>query len=369
MVSLSPALISAGVGAAGSVLDAFGGPAPIIGTTQADVQKAAGAAAKGFGTAADIGRGGFTVGGQELTLPTQVTKADRRAAIADAAKAEALSRGLTDRKAERFAKRASKGQLGKKGKRRFKEFLRGEGDEYGLGISSTGRITMAPTSPGGFGPSGTGTGVAAATGDPNIALQEGLAGIAPGLGEDVRAGLGLRSEVRDYLSGMLPSMGDEGLTAADEADLAAMRAQGTRNVQEQFRDDLQQVTGGLLGRGFSSSNLAGQALQRGAFDPYSRNLVDLEASQARMADQLKTSAAGRRSQSIRNILGIESGLGGASAAPITSAFVSPSAYGGWTAPQAFQAALSGLQTSMGLYTDKGRTMADIYRTPTIQTDF
>jgi hypothetical protein len=121
--------------------------------------------------------------------------------------------------------------------------------------------------------------------------------------------------------------------------------------------------GDLTQRGFSSSSLSNQALQRGAFDPLSRNIVDLEASQAGMRQDILNARASRRGQSFRNLLGAGAQLGSGGFSSLTSGIVSPTAYGGFTDPAAAEFMYGALTGQAGRQDTRGTNLATIQTKP------
>lgn len=352
-------------GAIGGVLGgaaegAIGGAAPTFssGITEQDINKARGDVNRGFRKGSDILRGGVTSGsGVGIGSLTPQTKRqiqdDKVRAIYNS---EALA-GKTEAEKKRFVEKFRKGELKAGGRGLVKEALTGSGYEYD---PATGKYVSTAEDPFLTTPSDQlrNQGVEN-TGD----IFSEMGDLTSLIGEDVKGALAYKQNLRDYFSNLTGSMDQEGLTAQDQADLDSQYALGRRRVQETLRDDLQRTMGDLTQRGFSSSSLTNQALQRGAFDPLSRNIVDLEASQAGMRQDILNARASRRGQSFRNLLGAGSQLGSGGFSSLTSGIVSPTAYGGFTDPASAEFMYSALTGQAGRQDQRGVNLAGIQTKP------
>lgn len=352
-------------GAIGGVLGgaaegAIGGAAPTFssGITEQDINKARGDVNRGFRKGSDILRGGVTSGsGVGIGSLTPQTKRqiqdDKVRAIYNS---EALA-GKTEAEKKRFVEKFRKGELKAGGRGLVKEALTGSGYEYD---PATGKYVSTAEDPFLTTPSDQlrNQGVEN-TGD----IFSEMGDLTSLIGEDVKGALAYKQNLRDYFSNLTGSMDQEGLTAQDQADLDSQYALGRRRVQETLRDDLQRTMGDLTQRGFSSSSLTNQALQRGAFDPLSRNIVDLEASQAGMRQDILNARASRRGQSFRNLLGAGAQLGSGGFSSLTSGIVSPTAYGGFTDPASAEFMYGALTGQAGRQDQRGTNLARIQTKP------
>jgi len=340
-------------GAAEGAIDATT-PTFSSGITEADINKARGDIKSGFGKGSGILKGTGTSGtGVSVgTFTPQTKKEIRNEKIRAIYNSEALA-GKTEAEKKQFIERFRKGELKDKGRGLVKEALTGAGYEYD---PATGKYVNTAEEPFLTTPSDELRGQ-------DIANTSGILGemgdLTSLIGEDVKGALGYKQNLRDYFSKLTGSMDQEGLTAQDEADLSSQYTAGRRRVQESLRDDLQRTMGDLTQRGFSSSNLTNQALQRGAFDPLSRNLVDLEASQAGMRQDILNARASRRGQAFRNLLGAGSQLGSGGFSSLISGIISPNAYGGFTDPAAAEFIYRGKTGEAGRFDQRGRDLASI----------
>lgn len=328
------------------------------GITEQDIGKARGDVNRGFRKGSDILRGGVTSGsGVGIGSLTPQTKRqiqdDKVRAIYNS---EALA-GKTEAEKKRFIERFRQGELGKKGRGLVKDALTGGGYEYD---PATGKYVSTAEEPFLTTPSDElrGQGIDN-TGD----IFSEMGDLTSLIGEDVKGALDYKQNLRDYFSNLTGSMDQEGLTAQDQADLDSQYTLGRRRVQETLRDDLQRTMGDLTQRGFSSSSLTNQALQRGAFDPLSRNTVDLEASQAGMRQDILNARASRRGQSFRNLLGAGAQLGSGGFSSLTSGIVSPTAYGGFTDPASAEFMYGALTGQSGRQDQRGLNLAGIQTKP------
>jgi hypothetical protein len=328
------------------------------GITERDIGKARGDVNRGFRKGSDILRGGVTSGsGVGIGSLTPQTKRqiqdDKVRAIYNS---EALA-GKTEAEKKRFVEKFRKGELKAGGRGLVKDALTGGGYKYD---PATGKYVSTAEDPFLTTPSDQlrDQGIEN-TGD----IFGEMGDLTSLIGEDVRGALDYKQNLRDYFSNLTGSMDQEGLTAQDQADLDSQYTLGRRRVQETLRDDLQRTMGDLTQRGFSSSSLTNQALQRGAFDPLSRNTVDLEASQAGMRQDILNARASRRGQSFRNLLGAGAQLGSGGFSSLTSGIVSPTAYGGFTDPASAEFMYGALTGQSGRQDQRGLNLAGIQTKP------
>lgn len=340
-------------GAIDAVTPTFGS-----GITEQDIGKARSDVNRGFRKGSDILRGGVTSGsGVGIGSLTPQTKRqiqdDKVRAIYNS---EALA-GKTEAEKKRFVEKFRKGELKAGGRGLVKEALTGSGYEYD---PATGKYVSTAEDPFLTTPSDQlrNQGVEN-TGD----IFSEMGDLTSLIGEDVKGALAYKQNLRDYFSNLTGSMDQEGLTAQDQADLDSQYTLGRRRVQETLRDDLQRTMGDLTQRGFSSSSLTNQALQRGAFDPLSRNIVDLEASQAGIRQDILNARASRRGQSFRNLLGAGAQLGSGGFSSLTSGIVSPTAYGGFTDPASAEFMYGALTGQAGRQDQRGINLAGIQTKP------
>jgi hypothetical protein len=328
------------------------------GITETDINKARGDINQGFRKGSDILRGGVTsgsgVGIGSLTPQTARQRQDDKVrAIYDS---EAFQ-SKTPAQQKAFIERFRQGDLGKQGRGLVKEALTNGGYKYD---PATGKYVPSETDPFLTTPSDE----LRKQGIENTGGIFGEMGDLTSLiGEDVKGALDYKQNLRDYFSNLTGSMDQEGLTAQDQADLNSQYTLGRRRVQETLRDDLQRTMGDLTQRGFSSSSLSNQALQRGAFDPLSRNIVDLEASQAGMRQDILNARTSRRGQAFRNLLGAGAQLGSGGFSSLTSGIVSPTAYGGFTDPASAEFIYGGLKDQAGRQDTRGTNLATIQTKP------
>ena len=197
---------------------------------------------------------------------------------------------------------------------------------------------------------------------PTSAAKETTAAIGavtPAVAEDVAAGIGFRGDVRDILAGEISAAGAEGLTQQDLADIDAVSQQRMRGATEDFRNRVQSVIGGLQGRGFTSSNLAGRNLQEGAYDPYSRNVQDIMASEAQMRQNILNARAQRRAQRVQSALGAVGTLGTGGVTELQNTYIDPRRYGGMSQAQAAQIAIGAAGAGANYYSQAGKYGAGV----------
>lgn len=361
-----------GTGIAGPVGGVFGGmlggaaegainaatPTFSEGITEEDINKARDNVNRGFRKGSDILREGVKSGsGLGIGSLTPQTKRQIQDDKIRAIDASGLLEGKTPAQRKAFFENFRQGELGKKGRGIVKEALTGSGYKYD---PATGKYVSTAEDPFLTTPSDQlrDQGIEN-TGD----IFSEMGDLTSLIGEDVKGALDYKQNLRDYFSNLTGSMDQEGLTAQDQADLDSQYALGRRRVQETLRDDLQRTMGDLTQRGFSSSSLTNQALQRGAFDPLSRNIVDLEASQAGMRQDILNARASRRGQSFRNLLGAGAQLGSGGFSSLTSGIVSPTAYGGFTDPASAEFMYDALTDQAGRYDQRGLDLAEIQTKP------
>jgi hypothetical protein len=110
-----------------------------------------------------------------------------------------------------------------------------------------------------------------------------------------------RQGARNQLGQMLGNQDSQGLSSRDYADIDALMKQRTQQLGDLNQKNTAGVVGDLVDRGFMSSNLAGNALQRGVYDPQARFLTDLGGELAGMETGMRNSAASRNAQAFGNV--------------------------------------------------------------------
>ena len=186
-----------------------------------------------------------------------------------------------------------------------------------------------------------------------------IGAVTPAVAQDVAAGIGFRGDVRDILAGEISAAGAEGLTQQDLADIDAVSQQRMRGATEDFRNRVQSVIGGLQGRGFTSSNLAGRNLQEGAYDPYSRNVQDIMTGEAQMRQNILNARAQRRAQRVQSALGAVGTLGTGGVTELQNTYIDPSRYGGMSQAQAAQIAIGAAGAGANYYSQAGQYGAGV----------
>lgn len=186
-----------------------------------------------------------------------------------------------------------------------------------------------------------------------------IGAVTPAVAQDVAAGIGFRGDVRDILAGEISAAGVEGLTQQDLADIDTVSQQRMRGATEDFRNRVQSVIGGLQGRGFTSSNLAGRNLQEGAYDPYSRNVQDIMTGEAQMRQNILNARAQRRAQRIQSALGAVGTLGTGGVTELQNTYIDPSRYGGMSQAQAAQIAIGAAGAGANYYSQAGQYGAGV----------
>lgn len=203
------------------------------------------------------------------------------------------------------------------------------GNAPGLSIGANGGIKAAPQfTGGGVQTPGISQGLTDAM--KQLSLQSVLsAGNLPQMfGQQAQNALGFQDQARNQYSQMLGEMGPEGLSAADLANLEAYKQAQLQDLGSINKQNIAGVVGDLTNRGFMSSNLAEQALQRGVYDPQAKFLTALGGNLATMQNDFLNSAASRKAQAFGNIAGGVSSVGNpASISSILQGVTDPSSAG------------------------------------------
>lgn len=134
--------------------------------------------------------------------------------------------------------------------------------------------------------------------------------LMPMITGDVARSLMAKQQLQGQLGNLLgQGFTDTGLTPGEQANYDATKAKYMKDFGDLYRDTMQNTTGQLIDSGFASSNLAADALQKGAYDSQSRFLTDALAGLAGKESDLINARFGRQSQNINNLLNSFNTLG------------------------------------------------------------
>jgi hypothetical protein len=217
-----------------------------------------------------------------------------------------MSKGYDQANAQRLASTTK--DLGQdKG---FKQWVNKSGEATSLSTKGGKVKSQTEYAPAGFGVSG----MSEANRDAMQGLTSEALGAASGLpqmfGMDLARSLQAKQNMgnmaQDYLG---QGFTDTGLLASEQAQVDALKNKYLQDFGDLYNDTMRSTAGGLQSSGFASSNLAGEALQRGAYDPQSRFLTDAMASLAGVESNLINQRFGRQSQNLGNILNTFNTLG------------------------------------------------------------
>lgn len=335
--AISPWLLPLSIGAS-----LFGGE-NVSGLTQSDINRAEAAVNNSYNAAQDALTSPYNISGT-VSTPAKSAKEVKQENKAPALNLYAQTvLGKSPAEAEKWTKKQlnndkTLNQVGKKQDISFKEFIR-QGNAPGLEVSSTGKIKGIASDPGA-------TGRRDPLEEAQIGLSQevfGAAGGLPGLyGEDARAGLNFRNQIRQALSDQY--LGGD-LQDVLNADLA--------QIQDFTKDATQNAFGSLMDSGFLSSNLAGEAFDR-----------SVGSGQRKMSRDLLGKMAELRSNEVRNILGAAQTLGGPSTfgGYISGGLQAPGAYGGISDAQALDAITGQQRTGASLEAQRGNTLSNVLTT-------
>lgn len=333
--------IATGLGIMGAGSEIFGGQ-NVSGITYEDILNAANAVNKGYDAAQNRLEAPYNVSG--TTSKPGMTKREAK----QSSKGPGLNLyaqtvlGMSPADAQAWTKKQlQKGRklkdIGKNKDVSFKDFIEG-GNVEGLEVTSKGGIRGIATPP-------TYTGRRDPLEEAQIGLSNEIFGAASGLpgmyGEEARAGLNFRNQVRDLLSSQYGTNIDDVLNA------------DVQKIKDISRDLTQQSLGELQDAGFTSSSLTGRKLEK-----------DVGRTQSKLFTDLQGKLAELRGQEVRNVLGAAQVLGGPETFGgfMQGSLQAPSAYGGISDPQSLEAILGQQRASSSLEANRANKLADIYTT-------
>jgi hypothetical protein len=240
----------------------------------------------------------------------------------------------------------------------FKQWLKTDGAGLGLKVGGGKIAAGTKIAPGGV--NATPQSELLNAGFQNLSGQalQAASGLPALFGQDTARAL----QAKQGLQGMLGSMLGQGFTGSgllpsETADLSALENFYMQKFGDLQRDTTQKTVGDLVSSGFSSSNLAADALQKGAYDSQSRFLTEAMAALAGKQEDLVNQRFNRQSQNMSNImnafntLGANQGIGG-----ITGAIMSPGQAGLFTDPQSAALAAQLQQQNIGNNLQYGQMM-------------
>jgi hypothetical protein len=277
-------------------------------------------------------------GGVTTRQATQTKIADKDAAFVDYL---VKQKGVSEKEAQQRLKAIkadpNRSLMNNKG---FVDYIRG-GNVEGLSIGSNGGIiTAKELTPGGFGVSEQSENLGSAFQGLNAEMAQALQGLPTLFGADAARALQSKMNLGNMAQNFLgETLTQSGLSPQNEQDLAAMEAALMQKFGDVRRDSLQQTVGNLVGSGFTSSNLAADALKRGAHDVENRFLTDALATLAGQRDSMMNNAVSRQSQGLGNILNTFGALGANQGmAGLTSGLINPNQAGMFNDVQSAQLA-------------------------------
>lgn len=244
----------------------------------------------------------------------------------------------------------------------FREYIN-QGNAPGVSVGK-GKIKAAPKVKGG----GIQTGAPGTLqqiqglGSESLAAASGLPSM---FGQDVARSLMARQQLQNSIGSLLgQGFTQSGLTPQEQASYDAMKARYMQDYGDLYRDTMQRTTGELADSGFASSNLAGQALQRGAYDAQSRFLTQAAGELAQRESDLVNQRFARQSQNLNNLLntygtlGANQGIGS-----VLGGFISPS-QGGYLSEADTANLLANMQQNQARNRQTDQSFAvDIYGRP------
>jgi len=340
--SRDAALINGGA----DILSGLGGIAsPYI--SAEDKQNAIDALGSGLTDAQKAAMAAYGLGGVGVTqgLSGKEVKSNNRASALSTFAAEKL--GLEGAAREKWVnqinKKISSGEVNLRnvGGGAFKDFVRENGDAFGLFVDETGRIRGTPVAPGMNLPTDPLKEIA---GNLNEDILGGIQDLTGDYFTSARKGLDYTNQVRDMLIKNFDP--EAGVGAAAAADMM--------NIQDIGRNNAQRVMGELLDSGFTSSNLAKRSLQKGVFDP-----------EARLLTQMQSNLNNIRQQNTNTLIGSLSALGAPNYNAMKGALISPEYFGGITDPQAVNSIQRRQEFGANMIQDTSRNIANAQLTPTM----
>lgn len=217
-----------------------------------------------------------------------------------------MSKGYDQANAQRLA--ATTKNLGQDDG--FRKWVNKSGEATSLKAKGGKVRAQTEYQPAGFGVSG----MSEANRDAMQGLTSQALGAASGLpqmfGMDLARALQSRQQLGNMAQGYLgQGFTDSGLLESEQGQVDALKNKYLQDFGDLYNDTMRSTAGGLQSSGFASSNLAGEALQRGAYDPQSRFLTDAMASLAGVESDLVNQRFGRQTQNLGNILNTYNTLG------------------------------------------------------------
>ncbi len=234
---------------------------------------------------------------------------------------------------------------------KFVDWLKqGNGKDFGVSVGKGGGI-IAPkeTIPGGFQVDPRSEALNA--GFQNLSAQslQAASGLPSLFGMDTARALQAKSGLQGMIGQQLgQGLNDQGLTFQNQTDLDALEKFYLQKFGDLQRDTTQNIAGGLAESGFASSNLAANALQKGAYDSQSRFLTEAMAALAGQREGMLSGRAARQSQGMGdmlnafNTLGANQGMQG-----VLGGVMSPGQAGLFTDPQSAALAAQLQQQNIG----------------------
>lgn len=243
------------------------------------------------------------------TTTRQATTMSARDVKADEYKKYLISKGYTQDNAQKEVNKILAGQGKFRDDKGFRQAIKA-GDIEGLSVKKGKIKAQERITPGGFNVSPESEslrqGMQGLSGQAINAAQ----GLMPMLTGDIARSLMAKQGIQGQLGSLLgQGFTDTGLTPSEQANYDATKAKYMKDFGDLYRDTMQRTTGDLIDSGFASSNLAADALQRGAYDAQSRFLTDAMAGLAGKESDLINARFGRQSQNVSNLLNAFNTLG------------------------------------------------------------
>ena len=278
-------------------------------------------------------------GGVSISQPREMS---RQEIVAEGYTNYLISKGYSRENAQKRTNEiiANK-KLAFKSDKGFKDYIN-KGNAPGLSVKSGGiqaapKMTQAGIQSGAPGIMEQVKGL----GSESLAAAQGLPSM---FGQDVARSLQARQQLQNSIGSLLgQGFTQSGLTPQEQASYDAMKAKYMQDYGDLYRDTMQRTTGELADSGFASSNLAGQALQRGAYDAQSRFLTQAAGELAQRESDLVNQRFARQSQNLNNLLNTYGTLGANQGiSSVLGGFVSPS-QGGYLSEADAANLLAGMQ--------------------------
>lgn len=183
--------------------------------------------------------------------------------------------------------------------------------------------------------------------------------------EDTREAIDFRGNLRDQYSEAL-NANPENLTPDQLQALEQDRQFQLGRYKDTFNDNLKNVFGQLQNRGALNSSLLGENMRRGAFQASGDFMSQLEASQAKQAQQYRNDASNRTAQ---RQAGINAAFGSGGAANINSTYnpyLNPGTTGDMTDAQSYDAIMRLRESDIGVDENRANRNLTAGQTPTLQ---